>query len=345
MQRDSGKPTPTRPSNRHNFTGRVGSQRREKRWSQASTRRPLVTYDQHGRPWYCETEIKSGMPCSPFQPQFLAPWYPQSNYIKVNPNNTAECFIDYDTMRADKRKALSGYHRNAVELATDKKWAIPEPGQAYERQIVAKLGTPPNPIQPIIAAQQENPWVIGWTEKPDPRLVEAVKSKRRRIELEDEGFDFGEDSYAETVSTVPARRDRVVQKSQDQQKLIEDVGEFQAEAVAGAEDDFVPNKPGANAQSLVDEDDPELAGAFDDSIEDDKKEEKLMDLEETVDPKSLGGTRVPVKTKPQVERAERRPPAPPTTARKPVAKKGGGGARRSIAQGARPVVADLHDTE
>lgn len=354
MQRDSGKSTPTRPNARHGFTGRIGSQRREKRFSQASTRRPLVTYDQHGRPWFVETEIRSGMPCSPFQPLFLAPWYPHSNYIKVNPNNTAECFIDYPTMRQEKRVGINKYHSDAVGLATEKKWAIPQRGQPYAREIIAKNGNPPLPLEPIIAAEQENPWIIGWSDKPDPRLVELVKKRVRVLTVEEEGFDFTEQSYAETVATVAPRRERTVQRNPDQQQLMDDVSEFQAESVAGAGDDdeFVPHKHGANAKPIIPEE--EAGGIFDDPSpikREARTSEALLDIEEGVDPGATGGQRVPVKTAPQRERAERRPPQAPTG--KHAGAKGqtkGGkaqpaqtGNRRTIAQGAKPVVAELND--
>lgn len=369
MQRESGKPTTSpRPTSRHSYTGRgQRAPRREKRFSQASTRRPLISYDQHGRPWFVETEIRSGMPGGPWQPLFQAPWYPQSIYFRVNPDNTAEMYVDYPTMRQEKRIALDGFHGRAVKLATKKGWPIPKRGEKYSEEIVEEIGTAPRAIEPIIAAEQENPWVMGWTRRPDPRLVELVKPKRRMMSVEEEGFDFSEASYEATVGERASRGD-LEQTPEQREKLaaaqrhLEAIG---SEDVAGVDEDDIEDETrgvtserrhGASdfAAPLVDVNDEAAEGAF----ATDEKTERALDLEDELDPEATGGRKVPVQTKPQAARAERRPPAavrkPGTKPGKPGtpafkkgdrAKPGTKGERKTLAQGARPVVSDLVDDE
>lgn len=355
MQRDSSNSTTSaRPQSRHQFngTGRRAPQQ-HRRFSQASLRRGLRSYDQHGRPWYVETEIRSGMPTGRWQPEFQAPWYPDQKYFVINTENTAEMYINYPLMRADRRSANAEYHHEAVKLAAEKEWAIPVYGRPYPQEIINSLGNPPQPIQPIVAAEQENPWIMGWSSRPDSRLVPFMPRRRKALTIEEEGYDFSEATYHAAAAAVDAPRasgkPRTAKSLAELLSLVEPDGPERpltppstADVVAEFDEPDIGDSETHDTR-LVDEEDG--VAAFD-AGGGDEAFEKLLDLEEEIDPEGTGGKKVEVKTGPKAERAERRP-FPKTDRAKPrrdgsapPAKPTSKGERRTIAQGARPVVAD-----
>lgn len=355
--RETGRPAAA--ARAHAFTGKVTARRREKKFSQASLYRPLFTHDQFGRQWFCEIHQRSGMPVSRLYPCFVAPWYPDSTYITVNPENTAQCFIDFPRMRQEKRVAIAAYHADAVGLATEKKWAIPERGVPYPREIVQKLGTPPRAIEPIVAAEQGHPWINGWSQVPDPRLVELVKPKRRLLSVDEEGYDFSEDSYRAAIgASQPVAR--ALTPKPDVEALKQRVIDYEArqsEGAAGADDEDLDDveleeRPGHEAPDAPLVDPTDIDDAF--GLEGgptERTDDRLIDpdaIEDELDPEARGGTRVPVRPKAPAKAASpnRRPqqvsrPAPrtgSTASRLPANRTGK--ARPTLADGAKPVISD-----
>lgn len=175
----------------HQYRGK-GRRRKTKRggFSQASTRRPITLYDQHGRQWSGQVSNKSGMPVGQVTPDFSAPWYPDVQYLRVNPDNQAELWIDYASLVARRRGRLNSYHKIAREYCREKKLPAPDKGD-YNETITRAIGAPPKPIQPAIAAMQgKNKWILGLSDKVDPRLERFV-TRIQAVEV-DEEFDFSD---------------------------------------------------------------------------------------------------------------------------------------------------------
>lgn len=255
--------------------------------SQADMRRPALMHDQHGRQWSCSIENRSGMSTGLITNDFSAPWLPDQPYLVQNPENPSELWIDYRRMYLDRKHALASYHAIATQLAADKGWPIPSKG-TYAQEIRRVLGNPPLPLQPVKAAAQGNPWVLGFTDVPDPRLVEFIQPPETLdLDLEDEE-DYGEAGYEASVGGVaPSVTPAVV-------------------------DDFTAGEYGAAAQpAMGDEDFDEL-----DAEDGDEDVSALLDLvddeaesiEAAHDQPALGGRTVPAgKEAVAMRQAPRRP--------------------------------------
>lgn len=321
--------------------GNTARGNREKNFSQLSTMRPFTTYDQDGRAWFFEQSIRSGMPCGPFQPKFVAPWYPNHKYFIVNFENPSEMYIDYPTMRSDKRQALARFHRQAVEYATDKGLPVPALGEKYSKEILGKLGTAPDSILPIIAAEQGNPWILGRTTVVDPRLVEHIKSNRRTISVDEEGFDFGEESFTEATANAPVRR---ATSLKDLPRVtgveVDTDSPAVGEAVAGGEDD--DDLGGVPAQAVDGHLPPLVDESEADAAFDGERLEELVDLEEQHDQQAVGGHKFRPNHRSRM--ARQAPRVTPTVAGAGVKKgEAKGKKKRSLAEGARPIVSALED--
>lgn len=317
--------------------------------SQADTRRPILLHDQHGREWSCFVEYRSGMPTGLIANDFSAPWLPDQAYLVVNPDNPSELWIDYRRMYIDARQALGQYHQLAVQLAADKGWPVPAKRGEYAADIRRVIGNPPRPLQPIKAAAQENPWILGFSDTPDPRLVEYVKPPELlELDMEDEE-DYGAEGYADAVidgADAPPRRVEARPAVADDLDDFEDEDEEEAGEAAGPE---ALDAIDAELQSPVDGGEDDDAASLLDGLEDEDDDE-----ERTYDPAQLGGRTVqPDKTEIARRQAPRRPAQTSKTRKKGrsrgrgtmkslrAAEKGSGagkGVRPSLADGARPAV-------
>lgn len=143
-------------------------------WSQANLRRPQYMTDQHGRRWFADVEIRSGYPIGPIRPRFDAPWHPDQSALKVDHNAPTEIRIDYDALLNERLEAHRDYHARAVEESASRRWPVPAEGETYSKELQLIVGKPPNPIEPIVAAMQENSWILGRSKKPDARLTKFI---------------------------------------------------------------------------------------------------------------------------------------------------------------------------
>lgn len=130
-------------------------------FSQADTRGQRILFDQHGRQWFTNFELRSGHPTGPITPQFTAPWYPDSQYFgfpKLKPNDLV---IDYDAMAGVLARRHAEYHQ-LIERA-----GVHFLGQGYDAakpppaQVLNDVGRPPFPIEVILAAKAGNGYVLG----------------------------------------------------------------------------------------------------------------------------------------------------------------------------------------
>jgi hypothetical protein len=321
----------------HSYQGGSRKRRKRGRFSQASTRRPIVLYDQHQREWTAQVGVKTGMPTGKIVPNFRAPWYPDQQYFRVNPENTAELFIDYKAMLLRRNARMKAYHQGASEWARDKKIPTPEKLGEYSEQIRRGYGGPPKPLEPVVAAIQGNRYILGLTDKVDKRLERFVTKPRNEEVLAEYDFSEGGEDDGAKPETSRARAVPAARRRRDVEPIIQDGDD-------SAFDDFDGGAPGkagegdAGGEISVEE---LLAG-----IEDEAKADARQDLEDTVDSAARGGRRVPPRAADRAEKqAPRRPTASATrkgSGKKPTAdaKKRQLAGRRSLADGAQPVIGE-----
>jgi hypothetical protein len=296
----------------HQFRGRsTRRQRRRAGFSQASTRRPITLYDQHGREWHASVGIKTGRPTGQIVQNFHAPWMPDQKYLKVNPENTSELFIDYDAMLNNRRVAHQEYHKLALDAARELKIDPPNRGEYNESIIKMVRSKPPKPVEPIIAAMQENQWILGFTAVVDPRLERfVIKPRGDNSDILGE-FDFrdasrsfadAKDANVSNVASGPQRaKGPTPQPNEQTEEQIEEDGDAftDFDAAAGEE---------SNVESM------------------------LADLEEEHDADAVGG-----KT---VSPAKAARPTPHSKRPSNKKKRAQQGNRPTLASGAQPVVGE-----
>lgn len=316
----------------HTFDGRLGprSQRRQTGASQADNRRGFITYDQHGRPFDGVIELRSNAPTGPLHPKFRAPFYPDPKFLKVNPDNNGEAYIDYPAWFRDRRQSEAEYHQRAVRLSNKKGWPEPKPGQ-YSEQVEEELGPLPSHTASVLvaAAYQENPWLIGACQgcssrdgrtseflprfshncvcpdgfkayAPDPRLAKYLARPEDAL-VDSPTEDFSIDSYAEitgqTIDEVrqrPTQFRRIVQRapSDGALPLVDDEQAAQTGALERMHDAPLSEADAENLDAAI----AELESVGSDADVFAGKGGRIdADIEEeAADPEALGGRRVAV---------------------------------------------------
>lgn len=314
----------------HQFRGKARRRKKRGGWSQASTRRGIILYDQHGRQWSGQVSNKSGMPTGQIDPCFTAPWYPDQQYLRVNPDNQAELYIDYDAMLLRRRARLEEFHKLATEFAREKKLELPKKGE-YSEAITRAIGGMPKPIQPVAAAMQKNPYILGLTDRVDPRLERYVVKPRNEAILDE--FDFHPETAGDFSATKARNEAAKVEKdewlSSDETKADVDVEEFDGLTGADASDAF------------------DVEGALDDL--DEEKDDEL-DLDEEHDQEAVGGRTIAARNAEKAQRqAPRRPGTKVARPKQGAARSGTSRAakaaahaqrtgRKTLANGGRPVI-------
>lgn len=166
--------------------------------TQAQRRRPQKLFDQHGRKWHTTLDIVANGPCAPINPDgWGAPLLPPQKYVKFqSENGMPSVTIDYDFWIAELTEAHKTYDQ---KLYDDALLLFGEGGpKHYEERSPALLrytGLPPQPIEPVKAAKQGNKWVLGLTEKPDPRLTPFFVVEK--VAEPDYGTDWTEEDEVE----------------------------------------------------------------------------------------------------------------------------------------------------
>ena len=303
----------------HDFDGRASARHeKSKRFSQASLRRIITLWDQHGRQWWATVENRTGMPVGQIEPKdFKAPWLPDQKYLVVNSENASQLWINYRAMAVGRKAAENEYHVRASQLAAEKKWDQPERGQ-YPTEIVNALGRPPRSVKLVLAAWQENPWMLGETEMADPRLAELVEAERPVVPVTPEDLgdeDFGPDSF--------------------RAQFAKELAELEAEAAADVTRGGVDTSPATQEElDAFNADDTGDANA--------QLEALLAGVEDEHDPAAIGGKTVAPKNAERAVRQAPRSPSQNATRRKQGTHRSQKDRRKrpSLADGAAPVIAE-----
>lgn len=153
--------------------------------AQRDRRTHWVALDQHGRQWETILDVTAKPKPGPTQPWnpygWDAPLVPDQKYLRWNAVEMGKLVIDYVSWKKDRRAAdeewLTELHIKATEMS-------PSDGGAsllgnsrtglYEDASPALLraaGKRRLPVEPVIAAEQGNSWVLGKSNRVDLRLV------------------------------------------------------------------------------------------------------------------------------------------------------------------------------
>lgn len=139
--------------------------------------------DPHGRAWQAVIDIsakpKPG-PVSSIEPYgWSAPLIPDQKYLKFNPDEMFSIGIDYTSWKADCRAARREWetliHKTASEMSPhDAGASLIGSGDADYNDaspaLLRSVGPKPQAVEPILAAEQGNSWILGKTSRVDPRL-------------------------------------------------------------------------------------------------------------------------------------------------------------------------------
>jgi len=147
-------------------------------WSQRNQRNTMQMQDQHGRPWFATIEIKTGDPCGLIEAQFQAPLVPPQEYLRRVPRKPYDLHIDYTAWKQDIRTARADWEREGRQLARKLHGSAYDPRKAFSIEVLEMIGEAPSAIEPVIAAEQGNSWVLGLTSTVDMRLVQFFEPEQ-----------------------------------------------------------------------------------------------------------------------------------------------------------------------
>jgi len=168
-------------------------------WSQRSQRQTMDMTDQHGRPWFATVEIRTGDPCGLIEQRFIAPLVPPQQYLKRVPRKPYDLLIDYAGWKADIRQARGEWEREGRQIARKLHGSAYRPDAPFSIEVLEMIGEAPSAIEPVIAAEQGNKWVLGLTNRVDMRLVKFFEPEQVDPDYRDseEEGDFSDELEAE----------------------------------------------------------------------------------------------------------------------------------------------------
>lgn len=340
----------------HAFKGqRTGKMPEQRAFSQASLRDTRRSFDQHGRPWSWPADKATGMPCGSFTPEgWNAPWLMDQgpDFYVLNPDNTAELFLNYRSFARSRIGALKEFHDMAIRAARKGKMPIPKIGQ-YPEELLEMMGQePPRAYQIAVACEQNNPWALGFDERPDPRLTDYLEGPSTVVEEAFEAFDFSAETYADEVGgrrapkretgTIPRRFKSFAELKADMESgktAADDLAAFERTEAARTPEPEVSEATEDVGETISDEVlDEEPAATTEPEPEPAADEDPLEDLNDSVDAEALGGKKIdPRSPKPRSARSGKFVAAAPPRASSNLREFKRGG-RPSLADGAKPVI-------
>lgn len=168
--------------------------------------------DQHGRLWGCVIELKTGDPSGNIDlldPK-SAPLVPPVAFLKVDSHrNYGRLEIDYDGWIAKQDAAWDHYRSEMLRRAQDMYGdAAPQKVEDPPPALIAAVGIPPQPVEPILAAQAEDPWVLGLSEDRPSWADKFFAPKRDRQQARSDRLAFmqGADPQAPQSDEKPFPR-------------------------------------------------------------------------------------------------------------------------------------------
>lgn len=199
---------------------------------QANTRRPGTFYDDHtsqrfpkGRPWFSNIDKRSGAPVGLMRPKgWSAPWLPDPTSFKYSEDEPNRFTIDYESILNERLSDHAAYQTMKEAAAVARGWdpTLPEKQAVLE----ALVGKPPLPVEPIAAAMQGNSWMLGLTDRVDPRLEPFVRKETRRQKMLKSLPDFSDslsaiETQAAEVEAEPTDWDDELDKLLDVEEQVD----------------------------------------------------------------------------------------------------------------------------
>lgn len=185
-------------------------------WSQRHQRAEMTFQDQHGREYYASIELKTGDPTGLIEPLYRAPLMPPQKYLsRRNKKRPYDIEVDYVAWKRDVRARRREWEKEGRQLAQKMHGSKYDPREAFSMEVLDVIGPPPEAIEPIIAAEQGNRWVLGLSKKVDMRLVKFFEPEdidpdyRDREDAEEEEENFAGASPARTKHDTGRRGQRV----------------------------------------------------------------------------------------------------------------------------------------
>jgi hypothetical protein len=161
-------------------------------WSQREQRRGHKFKDQHGREYFATVELKTGAPCGLIEMLFTAPLMPERTYMEIVEERPYDLFINYDRWLADIRTNRSDWEKEGRSRSRKIYGTEYDASKPFTAEVLEIIGPPPQPIEPVLAAKQGNKWILGFTNKVDPRLIEFFEQTS-----EEEELDFSDDDFSD----------------------------------------------------------------------------------------------------------------------------------------------------
>jgi hypothetical protein len=185
-------------------------------WSQRKQRRGQMFRDDHGRRWFAVTELLSGAPSGMIEHQFQAPLIPPQKYLELSrdPERPYDLHIAYDRWIADTETDREEWHKNGRLVARRTPGVTWVEGDPFPTAVLDVIGPEPTPLEPILAAQQGNPWIIGKTTVRDARLAKFFETPEKERRARHAAVDYSklealEEEYdPDAVGSQNGRRQR-----------------------------------------------------------------------------------------------------------------------------------------
>ena len=177
---------------------------------QASFRRNGIIYDQHesarfpkGRPWFANIDKKSGFPVGQISPKgWSAPWLPDQGAFRFSEEDPTRFRIDYEYLLRERIEAHAEYQTQKEQSAVSRGW---DPNSEEKQAVLESLiGKPPLPVEPVAAAMQGNSWILGLTDKVDPRVEKFIRKETRREKMLKGLPDFSDSVTAIETEAIEA---------------------------------------------------------------------------------------------------------------------------------------------
>ena len=175
-------------------------------WSQRNQKTETDFTEQHGSKYHATIEVKTGDPCGLIEPQFQAPLMPPQQFLKRVPRRPYSLQIDYAAWKAETREAWREWQKQGRDTARKLHGDAYNADRPFTGEILDIIGPAPTPIDPIIAAEQGNKWVLGLTNRVDMRLWKFFEPENRDPDYSDPDEEqYGDDDEEEEGGPVAAK--------------------------------------------------------------------------------------------------------------------------------------------
>ena len=176
--------------------------------SQQDQRRLQAFRDQHERKWTAYIEKESGDACTPYDPCFAAPWYPEQHYIEAARDEAGTIVvgrvtINYQRMKLEREEAWKAWTATGRRIGFQKYGSLFNPDEPFRPEILDIIGKSPKPPELAVAALQGNRWLLGLkgpSGEIPKRPVALEPFFRKPVEVVPQYLDEYEEPASEVVS-------------------------------------------------------------------------------------------------------------------------------------------------